>query len=95
MKRYLHSNDPLFDPVTLGYVLQKGDDPRSQQAITSARDQVLVAANSLWQEPFRLIHLKSTGRVISNQKANRDIAERVRNECSWFDKDAPDNATKA
>jgi hypothetical protein len=24
MKRYLHSNDPLFDPVTLGYVLHRG-----------------------------------------------------------------------
>jgi hypothetical protein len=24
MKHYLHSNDPLFDPVTLGYVLHRG-----------------------------------------------------------------------
>jgi len=24
MKRYLQSNDPLFDPVTLGYVLHRG-----------------------------------------------------------------------
>jgi hypothetical protein len=24
MKRYLHSNDPLFDPVMLGYVLHRG-----------------------------------------------------------------------
>jgi len=24
MKRYLHSNDPLFDAVTLGYVLHRG-----------------------------------------------------------------------
>jgi hypothetical protein len=24
MKHYLHSNDPLFDPVTLGYVLYRG-----------------------------------------------------------------------
>ena len=24
MKRYLHSNDPLFDPVTLGYLLHRG-----------------------------------------------------------------------
>ena len=46
-----------------------GDDPRSQQAITSARDQVLVAANSLWQEPFRLIHLnETTGRVVRTRK---------------------------
>jgi len=24
MKHYLNSNDPLFDPVTLGYVLHRG-----------------------------------------------------------------------
>jgi hypothetical protein len=24
MKHYLHSNDPLFDPATLGYVLHRG-----------------------------------------------------------------------
>jgi len=24
MKRYLNSTDPLFDPVTLGYVLRRG-----------------------------------------------------------------------
>jgi hypothetical protein len=24
MKRYLSSNDPLFDPVTLGYLLHRG-----------------------------------------------------------------------
>ena len=24
MKRYLHSNDPLFDPATLGYLLHRG-----------------------------------------------------------------------
>jgi len=24
MKHYLHSNDPLFDPVMLGYVLHRG-----------------------------------------------------------------------
>jgi len=24
MKHYLNSNDPLFDPITLGYVLHRG-----------------------------------------------------------------------
>jgi hypothetical protein len=24
MKHYFHSNDPLFDPVTLGYALHRG-----------------------------------------------------------------------
>jgi hypothetical protein len=39
-----------------------GSDPRSQQTITLARDQVTGAENSNWQEPFRLINLQPTGR---------------------------------
>jgi hypothetical protein len=37
-------------------------DPRSQQTITLARDQVTGAKNSNWKESFRLINLKPTGR---------------------------------
>jgi hypothetical protein len=55
MKCYLTSNDPLFDPVTLRSCVAAGGDPRSQQAIALARNQVLGAENSSWQESFRLI----------------------------------------
>jgi hypothetical protein len=55
MKRYLHSNDPLFDPVVLGYVLHRGAIRARNKTITSARDQVTGAKISNWKESFRLI----------------------------------------
>jgi hypothetical protein len=42
-------------------------DSRSQQTITLARDQVIGAENSNWQEPFRLIRLKLTGPIIGTR----------------------------
>ena len=63
MKRYLHSNDPLFDPVMLGYVLHRGAIRARNKTFTSARDQVTGAKISNWKESFRLIRTGARGQL--------------------------------
>jgi hypothetical protein len=82
MKHYLNSNDPLFDPVTLGYVLHRGAIRDRKKTITSTRDQVLGAANSNWQELLRLIQLNRLNGLsgsVSSGKLMVDTTKRPRN----------------
>jgi hypothetical protein len=55
MKHYLHSNDPLFDPATLGYLLHRGAIRDRNKRLRWQGIKSLGAEHSEWKESFRLI----------------------------------------
>jgi hypothetical protein len=69
MKRYLNSNDPLFDPVMFGYVLHRGAIRDRNKRLRWQGIKSVVQRN--WQESFRLIRTWTVQARLVNSSGER------------------------